>query len=173
MSLAITMTEQIIAQSEPQDCNECAVAQALRDTFKEYYDVVNVTVYQHDSEVTIYNKITNLLHTYNFENSKEIADFIEHFDTEAHFDEYTGSIILDDFKDFDIFFNVKSKSASKLKEDTNTTIDPRELLNYSNRSFISESESPKQSFLIDTFNQAQDSLKEFDEEGSLKTNQHE
>ena len=34
MSLAITMTEQIIAQSEPQDCNECAVAQALRDTFK-------------------------------------------------------------------------------------------------------------------------------------------
>ena len=108
MGLTMRITNNIIAISEPQDCNECPVAQALRKTFEQYYPVVNVTVYQDDSEITIYDKETNLLHCFAFANSTDIGNFIGTFDNEAEYDEVTNTTVLEDFEEFEIQFNVEN-----------------------------------------------------------------
>ena len=108
MDLSMKINNSIIAISEPQDCNECAVAQALRKTFEQYYPVINVTVYHNDSEITIYDEGTNMLHRFTFENSFRMAEFIEWFDNEAMYDEDTNTTVLEDFEGLEIKFNMET-----------------------------------------------------------------
>ena len=108
MDLSMMIDDNIIAISEPQDCNECAVAQALRKTFEQYYPVINVTVHDIDSEVTIYDEGANMLHSFTFENSSDMADFIQWFDNDAEYDEDTNTTVLEDFKELNVKFNMES-----------------------------------------------------------------
>ncbi len=228
MGLSMRITDNIIAISEPQDCNECPVAQALRQTFEQYYPVINVTVYHEESEITIYDKETNLLHCFAFKNSSAIRNFIGTFDNEAEYDEVTNTTILEDFEEFEIQFNVenyeyrdsktelhpvdgekkwtvyhmtsgsedrftklgttqrnlnadeelefeediyysptkqhlrgKSKDFIKVIECSKLSSDPRELLKYASHSYKNNEKSPRQTFLQNTFTQAQKYLLEY------------
>ena len=108
MGLSMRITDNIIAISEPQDCNECPIAQALKQTFEQYYPVIDVTVYHEESEITIYDKETNLLHCFAFKNSSAIGNFIGTFDNEAEYDDNTNTCVLEDFEEFEVQFNVEN-----------------------------------------------------------------